>query len=67
MGRRAGYPSPKLKRRQAHVWVADGSLVRLIGKCLHVGKLDGVELSTSESGTAEGLVLFPLLGNVFLY
>ena len=49
------------------MWVADGSLVRLIGKCLHVGKLDGVELSTSESGTAEGLVLFPLLGNVFLY
>jgi hypothetical protein len=32
-----------------------------------VGVLDGVELSTSESGTAEGFVLFPLLGNVCLY
>ena len=34
------------------VRVADGSLLRLIGKCLRVGVLDGVELSTSESGTA---------------
>jgi group II intron reverse transcriptase/maturase len=47
--------------------VADGSLLRLIGKCLHVGVLDGVELSTSESGTAQGSVLSPLLGNVYLH
>jgi len=25
-------------------------LLRLIGKCLHVGVLEGVELSTSETG-----------------
>lgn len=49
------------------VRVADGSLLRLIGKCLHVGVLDGVELSTSESGTAQGSVLSPLLGNVYLH
>ncbi len=49
------------------VRVADGSLQRLIGKCLHVGVLDGVELSTSESGTAQGSVLSPLLGNVYLH
>ena len=49
------------------VRVADGSLLRLIGKCLHVGVLDGVELSTSKSGTAQGSVLSPLLGNVFLH
>lgn len=36
--------------------VADGSLLRLIGKCLHVGVLDGVELSTPKSGTAQGSV-----------
>jgi group II intron reverse transcriptase/maturase len=47
--------------------VADGSLLRLIGKCLHVGVLDGVELTTSESGTAQGSVLSPLLGNVYLH
>ncbi len=37
--------------------VADGSLLRLIGKGLHVDVLDGVELSTPESGTAQGSVL----------
>ena len=47
--------------------VADGSLLRLIGKCLHVGVLEGVELSTSESGTVQGSVLSPLLGNVYLH
>ena len=49
------------------VRVADGSLLRLIGKCLHVGVLDGVELSTSKSGTTQGSVLSPLLGNVYLH
>jgi len=49
------------------VRVADGSLLRLIGKCLHVGVLEGVELSTSETGTAQGSVLSPLLGNVYLH
>jgi group II intron reverse transcriptase/maturase len=56
----------KLKE-MLEVRVADGSLLRLIGKCLHVGVLDGVELSTSESGTAQGSVLSPLLGNVYLH
>src|SRR5262249_25636297 len=47
--------------------VADGSLRRLIGKCLHAGVLDGEELSAPESGTAQGSVLSPLLGNVYLH
>lgn len=47
--------------------VADGSLMRLIGKCLHVGVLDGEEYSEPEIGTAQGSVLSPLLGNVYLH
>ncbi len=54
-------------KKMLEVRVSDGSLLRLIGKCLHVGVLEGVELSTSESGTAQGSVLSPLLGNVYLH
>ena len=47
--------------------VADGSLLRLIGKCLHVGVLDGEAFFEPESGTVQGSVLSPLLGNVYLH
>jgi group II intron reverse transcriptase/maturase len=47
--------------------VADGSLLRLIGKCLHVGVLDGEEYSEPDMGTAQGSVLSPMLGNVYLH
>ena len=47
--------------------VADGSLMRLIGKCLHVGVLDGEEYSEPDRGTTQGSVLSPLLGNVYLH
>src|SRR5262249_1542642 len=43
--------------------VADGSLLRLVGKCLHVGVLDGEEFSEPEVGTAQGSILSPLLGS----
>src|SRR5271157_2559450 len=47
--------------------VADGSLLRLIGKCLHVGVLDGAAYAELETGTAQGSVLSPMLGNVYLH
>lgn len=47
--------------------VADTSLLRLVGKCLHVGILDGEEYSEPEEGAAQGSSLSPLLGNVYLH
>ena len=37
--------------------IPDGSLKRLIGKCLQVGVLDGEEWTTPERGTPQGSVL----------
>lgn len=56
----------KLKE-MLQVRIADGSLLRLVGKCLHVGVLDGEAYSEPELGTAQGSVLSPLLGNVYLH
>lgn len=47
--------------------LADGSLLRLIGKCLNVGVLDGAEFTTPDVGTAQGSILSPLLGNIYLH
>jgi retron-type reverse transcriptase len=47
--------------------VADGSLLRLVGKCLQVGILDGAEYSEPDVGTVQGSSLSPLLGNVYLH
>jgi RNA-directed DNA polymerase len=47
--------------------VADGSLLRLVGKCLHVGVVDGEEFSTPEQGTVQGSIISPLLSNVYLH
>ena len=47
--------------------VADKSLLRLIGKCLHVGVLDGTEYSDPDRGTPQGSSLSPILGNVYLH
>jgi RNA-directed DNA polymerase len=55
------------RKKMLEVRVADGSLMRLIGKCLHVGVLDGEELSEPELGTTQGSVRSPLLGNVYLH
>jgi hypothetical protein len=47
--------------------VPDGSLLRLISKCLHVGILDGEEYSEPDEGTTQGSVLSPMLGNIYLH
>jgi len=54
-------------KKMLEVWVADGSLLRLIGKCLHVGVLDGEAVVEPELGTVQGSVLSPLLGNIYLH
>lgn len=47
--------------------VVDGSMLRLISKCLHVGVLSGAEYSEPEVGTTQGSALSPLLGNIYLH
>lgn len=47
--------------------IADETLMRLVGKCLHVGVLDGARYLEPDEGTAQGSSLSPLLGNVYLH
>lgn len=47
--------------------VADPPLLRLLGKCLHVGVLDGEESSTPDEGTVQGSIISPMFGNVYLH
>lgn len=47
--------------------VPDGAMQRLVGKCLNVGILDGVSLTSPDEGTAQGSILSPLLGNIYLH
>ena len=56
----------KLKR-MLRIRVADGSLMRLVGKCLKAGVLDGEDFSTPEEGTVQGSIISPLMGNVYLH
>lgn len=47
--------------------VRDGVVLRLIGKWLNAGVMDGLELSYPEAGTPQGGVISPLLANVYLH
>jgi RNA-directed DNA polymerase len=47
--------------------IADKSVMRLVGKCLRVGVLDGNEFTRPIEGTAQGSIISPLLGNVYLH
>jgi RNA-directed DNA polymerase len=47
--------------------INDGSLLRLIGKWLKAGVLEGETLSYPRQGTPQGGVISPLLANIFLH
>ena len=47
--------------------VNDGGLMRYIGKWLNAGIVDGKSLSYPETGTPQGGVASPMLGNIFLH
>ncbi len=47
--------------------VADESFIRLVGKCLHVGVLDGEAFTKPDEGTTQGSVISPMLGNIYLH
>jgi RNA-directed DNA polymerase len=47
--------------------VNDGQIIRLVGKWLNAGVLEGDSLSYPEQGTPQGGVISPLLANIFLH
>ncbi|GAC1663578.1 MAG: group II intron reverse transcriptase/maturase [Candidatus Dormibacteraceae bacterium] len=47
--------------------VRDGVLLRLIGKWLKAGVLEGGEMSRPDGGTPQGGVISPLLANIYLH
>lgn len=47
--------------------IADGGVLRLVGKCLKVGVLDGDEFTRPDEGTVQGSIISPLFGNVYLH
>lgn len=47
--------------------IRDGALLRLIGKWLNAGVMEGLELSHPEMGTPQGGVISPLLANIYLH
>ena len=47
--------------------VVDGVVVRLIGKWLRAGVLDGGVVRRSDTGTPQGGVISPLLSNIYLH
>ena len=57
----------KLLREFIRQRVNDGGILRLIGKWLKAGVLEGDILRYPEKGTPQGGVVSPMLGNIFLH
>jgi RNA-directed DNA polymerase len=51
-----------IKRR-----IKDGGILRLIGKWLKAGILEGEEISYSDKGSPQGGIISPLLANIYLH
>lgn len=47
--------------------IGDGSLMRLIGKWLNAGVMEGMAVRHPETGTPQGGVISPILSNVYLH
>src|SRR5262245_17000458 len=47
--------------------ISDGVLLRLIGKWLNAGVVEGLVLSYPDEGTPQGGVISPLLANIYLH
>ena len=47
--------------------INDGGVLRLIGKWLNAGIMEGEEISYSEKGTPQGGVISPMLANIYLH
>lgn len=47
--------------------IGDRVLLRLIGKWLNAGVVEGLELSYSDEGTPQGGVISPVLANIYLH
>jgi RNA-directed DNA polymerase len=54
-------------REILHRRIRDGVLLRLIGKWLNSGVVEGLDLSYSDEGTPQGGVISPLLANIYLH
>ena len=54
-------------REILHRRVRDGVVLRLIGKWLNAGVMEGLVVSYPESGTPQGGVISPLLANIYLH
>ena len=47
--------------------IADKSFMWLVGKCLHVGVLEGHAFTRPDEGTVQGSIISPMLGNIYLH
>lgn len=50
-----------------HQRVRDGVILRLIGKWLNAGVMEGFEVHQPDAGTPQGGVISPLLANIYLH